>query len=114
MACFQKVVRDFCVPECPEISHSFPRNRERFPVDAVSPTSDEWIAFESDRASPDGRYAAFVMRPDGSGLRQLTDVSLDANHPVFSPDGKLLAFSASQPGWPATARGIAVIDVPDL
>jgi WD40 repeat protein len=50
----------------------------------------------------------------GIGLRQLTDVSLDANHPVFSPDGKLLAFSASQPGWPITARGIAVIEVPNL
>jgi TolB protein len=74
----------------------------------------EWIAFESARASSDGRYAAFIMRPDGSGLRQLTDLSLDANHPVFSPAGRLLAFSASQPGWPETARGIAVIDVPDL
>ncbi len=74
----------------------------------------EWIAFESSRASPDGRYAAFVMRTDGTRLRQLTDVSMDANHPVFSPDGKLLAFSASQPGWPISARGIAVIEVPNL
>jgi len=54
--------------------------------------------------SPDGRWLAFhggkgtnvqiyVVRPDGSGLRRLTDGSGDNVTPSFSPDGSRLAFN---------------------
>jgi Tol biopolymer transport system component len=51
------------------------------------------------------------MNRDGSALTQLTDYTLNANHPVWSPDGKRLAFSwGSEPGKPG---GIGILDAPD-
>ena len=53
------------------------------------------VAFESDR---DGLmrlfYSVYIVNRDGSGLRQVTDYALNANHPVWSPDGKLLVIAA--------------------
>jgi Tol biopolymer transport system component len=69
-----------------------------------------WIAFESDRGSPDGRYAVFLIRPDGTGLTQVTDYLLNANHPVFASNMRRLAVSV---GIGENTR-IAVIDLPDL
>jgi Tol biopolymer transport system component len=68
------------------------------------------IAFESGRGSADGRYALFIINRDGSGLTQVTDHALNANHPAWSPDGKQLVFSwGSEPGKP---NGIAVMALP--
>ncbi len=67
------------------------------------------VAFESDRGSPDGRYAVFVIGRDGNGLVQVTDYGLNAVHPVWSADGRTMAFSAVSPEG-GNRRGIAVID----
>lgn len=69
-----------------------------------------WIAFESDRGSPDGRYAVFFVRRDGSGLTQVTDYALNANHPVWSQDGRHLVVTMGL----ASITHIAVIDLPAL
>ena len=79
-----------------------------------------WVAYESERETPDDmligtqnprkRYAVFVMRPDGTDVRRLTDPALDANHPVFSPDGTELAFSAIIPDTDDQSGGIATIE----
>ncbi len=54
------------------------------------------IAFYSDRS---GSYQIWLIRPDGSGLEQVTDIQPGtANFPLFSPDGKRLAFSTIQSG----------------
>jgi Tol biopolymer transport system component len=71
----------------------------------------EWLAFESNRgSSSSGLYAAFVVRRDGSGLRQVTNHELDANHPVWSRDGKFLVFSARHTRNLA-ATGIAIAPI---
>jgi Tol biopolymer transport system component len=65
------------------------------------------LAFESDRGSPNGFYAVFIIDRDGSGLVQVTDYALNANHPVFSPDGQRLVFAMGDPA--KTATSIAVV-----
>jgi Tol biopolymer transport system component len=67
------------------------------------------IAFESDRGSPDGNYAIFIVNRDGTGLVQVTEYGLNANHPVWSRDGKHMVFST---GDPAKKISIAVIGFP--
>jgi Tol biopolymer transport system component len=68
-----------------------------------------WIAFESDRGSPDGRYAVFFVRRDGSGLTQVTDYALCATHPVWSQDSRHLVVAVGL----GTATHIAEVDLPD-
>ncbi|MCO6509427.1 MAG: PD40 domain-containing protein [Aridibacter famidurans] len=48
------------------------------------------IVFQSNRT---GRNEIFVMNPDGSGLRQITDGPGASHSPKFSPDGSKIAFS---------------------
>jgi TolB protein len=48
------------------------------------------IAFDSDRS---GAFAVHTMRSNGKYLRQLTDDSLSAFDPAWSPSGDKLAFS---------------------
>ncbi len=56
---------------------------------AWSPDGD-WIAFSSNR---DGKYAIFLVRPDGSDLRRLLfNSNYNFFDPVWEPDGKRLAF----------------------
>ena len=68
----------------------------------IGPRGDIWDAMWS----PDGRWIAFtmvtaglrelfLMRPDGSGVRQLTSSAdgLDARQPTWSPDSSQLLFS---------------------
>jgi Tol biopolymer transport system component len=50
-----------------------------------------WIAFYSNRS---GSYELWAIRPDGTGLRALTDApELDINEPVWSPDGRRIVAS---------------------
>jgi Tol biopolymer transport system component len=65
------------------------------------------IAFESNRASPSGYYAVFVANRDGSGLVQVTDYALNANHPSWSGDGRRLAFSQGDPDKKVSTIAIA-------
>lgn len=52
------------------------------------------IVFESSQGSPHPAfYAVFIANVDGSGLKQLTPFDRNTQHPVFSPDGKWIAFS---------------------
>lgn len=53
------------------------------------------IAFQQfpDGVGPGQHAAIFVMRADGSHLRQVTDLALDAGHPEWSPDGSRLIFN---------------------
>jgi Tol biopolymer transport system component len=70
------------------------------------------LAFESTRGSTNGLYSIFTINRDGTGLIQVTDPALNADHPVWSPDGRQLAFSARASIW-VKGRGIAIIDLPN-
>jgi Tol biopolymer transport system component len=57
--------------------------------------SGEWIAFVSDRAEQGKALDdVWLMKPDGSGLKNLTDNGFDweDDFPAWSPDGQYLAF----------------------
>lgn len=68
------------------------------------------LAFESDRGSPDGRYAAFVIAKDGTDLTQITPYELNVTHPVWSPDGRHMALVVQS----GTATRIGIVDLPSL
>ncbi len=55
---------------------------------AWSPVGDK-IAFVSRR---DGNLEIHVINPDGSGQRRLTRNTVGDSHPVWSPDGRRIAF----------------------
>jgi Tol biopolymer transport system component/DNA-binding winged helix-turn-helix (wHTH) protein len=60
---------------------------------SVSPDG-EWIAFYNS-----GKHEnLFVVRKDGTGLRQLTDSVYSDRRPVWSPDGEFLAFQSNRSG----------------
>ncbi len=52
-----------------------------------------WIAFERSIDPDAGVGGLFLIRTDGTGLRRLTDDSLGAGYPRWSPDGKRILFS---------------------
>lgn len=54
-----------------------------------------WIVFTSDRA---GTAQIFRVRPDGSGLQQLTDGQFFNDQGTLSPDGNSLAFVSDRGG----------------
>lgn len=53
------------------------------------------IAFVSNR---DGNYEIYVMNPDGSGVKRLTNNPASDTDPVFSPDGRKIAFTSNRGG----------------
>ena len=70
------------------------------------------IAFTG-RDAPNTELAVFVMNPDGTGRRQVTNIPAaegGAQWPVFSPDGKRLAIQVNS----RTTKGIAHIWVVDV
>jgi Tol biopolymer transport system component len=72
----------------------------------------EWLTFESNRGSADpSLYAVFIIRRDGTGIRQLTPHYINANHPIWSRDGRYVTFSARHTSG-STRTGIAILEVP--
>jgi eukaryotic-like serine/threonine-protein kinase len=63
------------------------------------------ILFYSNR---DGQYQAWTIRPDGSGLTQLTQYKEGVNFPRVSPDGRFLVFVTDS----GSSGGIVRIDGP--
>jgi Tol biopolymer transport system component len=77
-------------------------------AEATFPGTNARIAFSSERTTgtgvynPTGDSEIFTIKPDGTGLKQLTFNTGDDYEPVVSPDGKKIAYdslgdSASNP-----------------
>jgi hypothetical protein len=80
--------------------------------------NDRFVMFESSRACVDGNYAIFIEAASGGEAVQATDCRLNANHGVWSPDGKRFLFSYAF-GDPTAGRcagggcrGLAIAPVP--
>ncbi len=78
--------------------------------------NDRFLTFESTRGCLRGQYAIFIEAASGGKALQVTDCSLDANHAVWSPDGRQFAFSGvfgrNNPKCAAGCRGIAIAPIP--
>jgi dipeptidyl aminopeptidase/acylaminoacyl peptidase len=78
-----------------------------------------WLAFVSarhDTRESELNSDVFVVRPDGSELRQVTDTTLWLGRPRFSPDGASLLTLGAFPGrdrsrWVAVQNGLYAVDV---
>ncbi|MFC4526750.1 PD40 domain-containing protein [Dyella halodurans] len=71
------------------------------------------LLFESNQGSPVPLlYAIFVADKDGSHLQRLTPFDWNAQHPVWSPDGKWIAFSARLEKAIGFGPGIVVMAAP--
>jgi len=76
------------------------------------------IAIDTDREDPNLNDDVvvediFTIKPDGSGLRKLTNsIGLAGGDPAYSPDGKLIAFESDRGDYPAK-MGIYVMNAED-
>jgi Tol biopolymer transport system component len=68
---------------------------------AWSPLGDK-IAFVNER---DGSLELYVMNADGSGQRRLTRNTVRDSYPVWSPDGRRIAFERNWQVWVMNADG---------
>jgi Tol biopolymer transport system component len=59
------------------------------PAQATTPGDNGRIVYAADTGAG---LQLFTVRPDGSGVRQITAVEGDAAHPDWSPDGRRLVF----------------------
>ncbi|HEY2176203.1 MAG TPA: S9 family peptidase [Mycobacteriales bacterium] len=57
-----------------------------------------FISRRHENAELDMRSDVFVCRPDGSDLHRITDTTLDAGQPAYSPDGQTVFFVAEDLG----------------
>lgn len=89
----------------PMKQHTFTTEGADFDVD-VSPDG-EWIVFASTRHT--ARPNLYLKRVDGRAVTQLTDEPAGDVHPVFSPDGRHIAFASRRSGswdlWMVTLEG---------
>lgn len=65
------------------------------------------IVFVSDRS---GEQQLYTMSSDGSHVQRLTTVVGDKDSPVFSPDGRRVAFAMSDTGSHGVPTFIYVVD----
>lgn len=72
-----------------------------------------WVAYESTEGSPDGNYAIFVISVDGKHNHRISSYEWDANHPVWSQDGKTLVVSVKTKESGKETR-IALLKIPNL
>lgn len=71
-----------------------------------------WIAFSSNRGGQVNTGQVFLVRPDGSGLKQLTSGEFSHTTPRWSPDsGKIYSYRHKDFG-DSEIGGLAVTDVP--
>ncbi len=75
----------------------------------------EWLVFDS---TGDKQEDIFLIKPDGTGLRQLTNDNFKDRAPRFSPDGKQIAFfsdrSGKYQGWVINTDGSNLQQVTDI
>jgi Tol biopolymer transport system component len=62
--------------------------------DATTPGRNGLIAYQQE---VNGGYQLFTIRPDGTGIVQITHLRGEASTPGWSPDGKLIAFTRETP-----------------
>jgi len=83
----------------------------------------EWIAFSSDRDTKPGRAepawellqstAVYIVRPDGTGLRRLTELGGYHGNPQWSADGRRIVCHQSEPKhvFPGRQDGKAISQI---
>src|SRR5215470_4914217 len=76
------------------------------PAQAAFPGTNGRIVFDTAFSH---RPQIFTIRPDGTGLRQLTHVAKDhaASSPEFAPDGTRIVFTIDGQIWVMNANGSA-------